>query len=535
MQLIPLVNAYLNIHTNVCNSMASNPGWASASSVNLSDNSTPFLSAPNEICVLFMSWENAYHLQRLKGTPAFAVINNYNFLNQHVRGHAIFKHHRPYLGIYNFCRHYTQIEEAPPQQNQRSIMMRRASRGIGIEMFNTLLTSVTFLPSIFKSHITHLWLGIDVNNVEFKKVAKIYTTAGFSKPVITNRNIDGSSLGSMTIVKLTRPIMDYVTSQIDSLTNWHEVVILMDAWKGPSAALATLPPGTSEGDRNKVTNLAEAASRNILKCNFQLDRSCILSLHLFPYVNFDPATLAATGLGDYAGQRETAGRFSVIKSVMTDDKGYSVFSLNTVGTPGNAQIEYVTGEADHVFFGDKIDEATFHTHPILNYIRSNSIIGPPSSGDFHFCISVFLYFLLSDDVDCKSFKFSLVSTIEGLYIMSFKPAGIDRILGMVNQIPPDQRANKEAISVRILEELKVVTDEYEYNFAKRMYNWPSYDIDLPFNDSILEQQTQQYFEWFDEVNERHDTFFELTFTPWQDFDKPQTFDVMYLENRIKTA
>ena len=531
------LNLYINRQTNECNRKPNDP------------TAHPFLISHNETCVLFMYWEVTHHLEVLKTTNMgafYSCLSDLNFLNRRILGHAKISKTPNYLSIYNFCKHSVTITPV-------AVTPRDTQFGpIGIAMFNALLTATTFLQvpaidaaggaavlvdaaaggAVVVEESRTLWLGIDVNNPDFAKAARIYTVCGFSNPVITNLDITGAPL-QFNILQLTRPLHAHASSHLDSINNYNQAMNLMYKWDA-----STQPPpqhhlwtgiGTSE-----ITNLAGVNAR-IMKYKFSFDRSCILSLHLFPFVSFNERR-RATGVGPMQGQRETSGKFVVTRSMYnprTPVEGHDVLALETtVVSPSEIHLNFNVGNVDSVTM--VFAEATFHTHPIANYKTYKTIIGPPSRGDFLAFVQSFVNLQLSLD---QSFKFSLVSTIEGVHIISLTPAGIIFFINLMRESQREAAAEMPQADAFALFTSKVdaITEHYEYRFEERQFVWEEHGIDEARSQEALHAVIRKYEEWFNDVNGRNGGIFEWTWIPWDEFNVEDVTTVYYLENRIRIA
>jgi len=531
---LKFLNTYINVQTNDCNRTPSE------------SSDPPFLSSPNETCVLFMYWESAHHLEVLKtaSMDAFCYcLRDLNFLNKRILGHAKILKTSPYLAIYNFCKHNKLIASDTLTPTPRDTPFG----SIGIAMFNALLTATTFLqtPAIDAAAAAAaaggaaaaapadtLWLGIDVRNPDFSKVAKIYTVCGFSDPVITDRDVTGARL-RITILQLTRPLYAHASSHLDSINNYNQAMNLMHKWN----VSINLPPQVSIWTgiaTSEITNLAGVKAR-IMKYKFSFDRSCILSLHLFPFVSFNPDKLA-TGVSKIQDQRETSGKFVVTRSSYDPTQpleGHDVLALETtVVSPSVIRINFNIGTVDSV----KMDyaESTFHTHPIANYTKYKTIIGPPSSGDFLVFVQSFVSLQLSVD---QSFKFSLISTIEGVHIISLTPRGIIYFINLMHESQREAASKPPPFDVFALFTSKVhaITQHYEYEFPERKFVWEEHGIDEARSQVALIAVIDKYEEWFKRVNGENGNCFEWTWIPWDEFNVEDLTEVYYLENRIRLA
>jgi hypothetical protein len=546
---LKFLNTYINIQTNDCNRT---PGESSEPA---------FLRASNETCVLFMYWEATHHLEVLKTANMdafYSCLSDLTFLNKRILGHAKILKTNHYLAIYNFCKHSKLIASNTLTPTPRTTQFG----SIGIAMFNALLTATTFLqtPAIDaaagvlvdaagggaagvvnvaaggaaageESHI--LWLGIDVRNPDFAKVARIYTVCGFSDPIITNRDVTGALL-PITILQLTRPLYAHASSHLDSINNYNQAMNLMHKWD------ASINPPPQDDDvwdgiaTREITNLAGVKAR-IMKYKFSFDRSCILSLHLFPFVSFNQDKLA-TGVSQMQGQRETSGKFVVTRSLYDQTNpstGHDVLALETtVVSPSVIRINFNIGTVDSVPMD--LAESTFHTHPIANYTKYKTIIGPPSSGDFLVFVQSFVSLQLSVD---QSFKFSLVSTIEGVHIISLTPKGIIFFINLMHQSHREAAAEMPPVEVFTLFTSKVnaITQNYEYEFPERKFVWEEHGIDEARSQEALLEAINKYKDWFNRVNEENGNFFRWEWISWDEFNVDDLAEVYYLENRIRLA
>ena len=510
------LNKYINMQTNACNRRPSD-----------SDAHDFLGDARTDMCVLFMHWQISHHLEKLKPTPAayYATLNDIDFLNTHVLGHAKLVVDPPNLKIYNFCKHSLTIgpgaSTAATRQHQFG--------SIGIAMCNALLTATSLLPANM-AHVGFdtLWLGIDVANPEFEKVAKIYTVLGFSNPIITNMTSSHRPLG-LTILQLTRPLHKHASSHFDSINNFKEAMSLMRQWQMP-------PPPPSSA---YVMDVRGVQSK-IMTCHFSFDRSCILSLHLFPFLSFNESGIA-TGISDMQKQRETSGKFMVVKHDVPDAAGRArdVYTLETMQdlTKEIVALKFTVGNVDSV--PSAIGEATFHTHPIANYYRAKAIIGPPSGGDFLSFVQIFIGLHYSGTGN-QSYKFSLISTVEGVYIISLTRAGIVRCMQMMSDAITHAHAENNSPEIYyprahaiFSSEMKRITDKYEYPPIQRKFDWDQHTISENRSVAALEGPMNDYERWINAVNAENDGIFLWEWIPWDELNIDYDIQVDYLENRVQ--
>jgi len=503
------LNDYVSVQTNACNRMIPPYGIVPGQSM------PPFISSNLELCVLFMYWDISSHLDTLKlaadKTQYYVALNDLTFLNKNVLGHAKILRHEPYLAIYNFCKHSLTV--AP----DAAINRRATPFGpIGFAMFTALLTATQLMSGI-RAHT--LWLGIDLANPDFSKVANIYTVSGFSDPIITNRDVTSAQL-PFNILQLTLPLRAHESRHLESVNNFNKVMNLRDCWN--MSVQSRYDPKDWTGLVNSsVINLSEYHAR-IMRYRFSFDRSCVMSLRLFPYVSFDAAG-GAVGVTAVDAQRETSGKFVSIKSVYDPahpENSHDVLAIETTIVSGHATLKFAVGTAGSVDM--EWGEATFHTHPAVNYRQANISIAPPSSDDFLVFVNTFVYFQLPGQIQHhQSFKFSLVSTMEGVHIISLTPQGIVHFTHIYRQNPHTFEADAKAI-----------TDKYEYGLAERRLLWQVRSLVELRSPDALAKPLYEYQQWFEETNEANGNLFEWNFVSWDEFSTLHQIEGYYLENRI---
>lgn len=498
------LNEYINVQTQQCfTDTVINPA-------------TPFVSTPRELCFLFMRWNARHHLETIYSTDLalfYRTINDYTFLNKSILGHAkiVERNEVKHLGIYSVCKHEQMV------MPDLSVRPRDIDIGkIGIDMFTALLTGVALVCSTLipvpEQEATTLWLGIDLSNPDFDKVAYIYTICGFSNPIISNLDYLQQPIGH-NVLQLTRPLLAHASSHLKTRNNFNQVM--------------NLKHNFSESSHLKV--MYNRVSSHILKYRFSFDRSCISSLHLFPFLSFND-TNRVVGLHTVDAQRETGGKFVVASSIYAGGEGHDVFILETIDvSPTHSFLKYNVGTSGEVIIPN--DEATFHTHPITNYFQSNVIIGTPSEPDFTSFVMSFIYLQLTG---AQSYKFSVISTVEGVYIISLHPNGIKRFFDMailcINLAKSDPSASDWTVSFR--KQVVAITNEYEYRISERSRDIQT-GIQAEVSQVALQSPIAKYMRWFDTVNRGQGAMFELEFFSWDEFTSADIFEVTYLENRIK--
>lgn len=502
------LNDYVSLQTNACNRMSHPYGSVPGQGM------PPFISSNSELCVLFMHWDVSSHLDALKlahdKTAYYSALNNLIFLNKHVLGHAKILRHAPYLAIYNFCKHSLTVTDAAINQRETPF------GSIGFSMFTALLTATQLISGVVEDT---LWLGIDLANPDFSKVAKIYTVSGFSDPIITNRDVTGAQL-PFNILQLTLPLRAHESRHLESVNNFNKVMNLVNDWN--MSVQSRYDPADWRGLANSsVVNLTGLHAR-IMRYRFSFDRSCIMSLRLFPYVSFDAAG-GAFGVTQLSAQRETSGKFVSIKSVYDPDhpeNSHDVLAIETTVVSGHTRLKFAVGSADSVLM--EWGEATFHTHPAVNYRRADISIAPPSSDDFLAFVRTFIYFQLPEQIrQHQSFKFSLVSTIEGLHIISLTPQGIVFFTNMKMHHPDTFEAQTKAI-----------TDKYEYELIQRRLLWQVRSLEELRSQDALGRPMYEYEQWFETINTANGNLFQWNFVSWDEVSTMHQIEGYYLENRI---
>jgi len=486
-----LLNSYLNGQTNVCNNKS--VGINTDYSPLLISNNPLFLKNNNEFCLLVLKYDDILLIRN-----NINVLNNYDFLNK-ILGHAKIIYYKSLktIGVYNVCLHSFNITKSQPQLAFES---KQTKPGYGSVLFNCIFTGILLSELSFHT----IWLGIDVNNVDFDKVAWMYVSKGFRNPIYTNISPDGQIL----------PI--------------HFIQLTNNVYKDGSKCLKCYNSAEITTIYNEIIDLHEQikygyetqtlAKEGIFRFEFSFDKSAISSLRLMPFLSFSD-NKNIQDIGDFHKQRETAGRFLITRSEKYKEDNVNliryILSLEIINNPlvhyDDNTIRFNVGEMTNVQHID--GDAVFHTHPFVNYKINNVLIGPPSGQD----ISTFLHSILSIfnnmqincgdhciENDCnvipKLPKFGCVVSIEGLYFYSLSEQGI--------------RNMKNAYKNGNMVNLNTIMNHYEYPFDMRRYNWESYYTDNTMPDeNIVKNKVFEYLNWFKETNKTYDLF-DIQFEPW---------------------
>jgi len=470
MKYLNILNPYLTSQTNACNNIA--VGQKPEYKYN---GEGPFLKDNTEVCILVLRYDDAFNLNN-----QLDFFNDPTFLNK-ILGHAKLKYYNnlSLLGIYNVCLHVFNIN-VDPQGNVTS-EQKQTDKGDGSVLFNCIKTSTSFLHFDFNK----MWLGIDINNVQFEKLAWLYTSKGFKDPIYSNIFPDGTVIPFNTI-QLTSQRGSYINNKDDVFIPFLETIDLYNQIKTP------------------------LGQEGIFKFKFNFDKSAILSLRLMPFISFSE-TKQTLGIEDYNKQRETAGRFLIYNSKQNNNDIINNLSLEVLGE--NSTIKFNTGEIGTVEIipGQRV----FHTHPFINYKINNTLIGPPSSPDLISFIHLIVKHMQTPMSEIP--QFGAVIAIEGIYIYSLSTNGI-RHLKNGQILHPD------------------IIKNYEYPFDQRKYDWSTYATDTTIEDDSVNNEITKYLNWFEDVNKKFGNYFKVDFKPWKIIDDTTQFEVHYYNgNRTKIA
>ena len=455
-----VLNPYLNGQTKACDMIALGqpPDF-------IDDTSNPFLKDINDRCILVLKYPDAFEL-----INNLNLLDDISFLNK-ILGHAKLTYYtqEEVIGIFNVCLHHFDIILNP--SGPYAIQEKISKPGYGTVLFNCILTSISFLKIPVKS----IWLGIDVNNVNFEKLAWLYTHKGFNDPIVSNISPNG------TFIQLTyNPLTDNVNDEYDVQLSYYETIDL---------------------HRQLSTNTGK---EGIFSLTFNFDKSAILNLRLLPFLSFEVSNKTqlpiAVGIEKFHNQRETTGRLVTYTAVENNQKQI-VYKL-AVDLNAESQMDYTIGSASSVanIEGRKV----FHTHPFINYVKESVSIAPPSGSDFN----AFLSNVVNNTSNKPIPQFFSVISIEGIYICYITIEGYKLIKN--KNIPQD------------------ISKNYEYPFKEREYNWSNYKTDpTPIDPDFINNNLTKYFTWFENVNKKYGNFFNIIFKSWNLFDRNTEFTIYY--------
>jgi hypothetical protein len=249
--------------------------------------------------------------------------------------------------------------------------------GYGSVIMNLVLSCIEIN---FKDDDYTIHLGVLLENIQFEKVAYLYTSVGFKDPYISDTDLFDNKYG-MEIMFLTKNIHSYIQDDVIVDRNYN---ILMDLYH-------------------------QYKNQNICSLLFQFDKSVIYRSRLFPYL----------GLSGIKGIhqpkelfREHGGAFQIIGSKRDAKK--TIFKLGMETIAENGYLKYITGEEESVAYVESL--YSFHTHPIAGHLKYNWIIQTPSSPDFT------VFYSRAIKGECY---FHAVITVEGMYLISLSKAFLE--------------------------------------------------------------------------------------------------------------
>ena len=445
LQKFPLLNTFLLKKTQLCDCVSIGTPIEKC----FINYSTPFLENPSEKCILVLKYDDL-----IRVTTNSSLLNDEKFLESSILGHAKTIEKGLMIGIYNVCLHLTN------------------KLGYGSVLFNVILTAIYNYSDIsFDKSNIKLWLGIRLDNIQFSKLAYLYTTKGFNDPLITSKNMNGNEL-PFKIVELTKKLYSYVTNEDKVFINYAKT---MDLYYQAKKSF----------EKNNLY---------ACKLRFQFDKSAILNLRLFPYFG----DKGITNVFQENLQREYSGVFHIFNARIENESVIYKLSLETLAE--NKGIKYISGQQENVLLPE--GDRTFHTHPIVNYIKYQVLIGTPSGLDF---ISFYRNFY-----KYKNTQFHAVISIEGIYLISLSE---NTLLNTTDLTPHLDDAHLEKMSVN-----------YEYPSTERYFDWK---MEGEFDESVIPGAIQKYLLWFQKQNKNYNDLFDVQFIPWKKLQKDTIFEVYY--------
>jgi hypothetical protein len=347
--------------------------------------------------------------------------------------------------------------------------------GYGSVLFNLALICIEVnyynIPNLI------LWLGIRIDNLQFSKIAYIYTSAGFKNPYITSVDPWNNKL-DFYFISLDKSINEYVTDESETIITYNKTMDLYKQYK----KMQIDPTYTC-------------------KLFFTLDKSAILRLRMFPYLGIK----GVTNITEAQLQREFSGIFKIYNSSVDNNNQY-IYKLSLETLAENKGIKYVTGAEESVL--TPISSYTFHTHPISLYVKYNVLIGTPSGGDLMYCFT---------NMTKNGTQFHAVVSIEGLYLISLSSNFILNFL---------QNSKKLNAFINQPNINQIITNTYEYPFSERKFDWTNDDN---ISENAVALKIQEYLAWFKSVNNISGSgeIFNMQFISWKQLNKNTIIEINY--------
>ena len=420
---------------------------------------TPILNNDNEYLILVMKYRNmvAFSENLKKNINLF---NNPSFLNE-ILGSSIIRQYLDTkivkIGIYSICLYIKQ------------------GQGYGTVLFNIILHAINSIYTSMTDPNTtiNLCLGIRLDNPNFKKLVHLYTSFGFKNPFVSSKHLNGQPL-SFKIMELSKEMDDYVTNEDTTYKTFLETI-----------------------DIYKQTLL----QTKTCKFKFMLDRSAILNLRLMPYLN--TSGKLDNILNNNVLNNEYSGSLFIYNASQIGDDIYYKLSLETIQNDKGIHFNKGNKEAVEII----PDQRTYHTHPILAYVKYKRLVGFPSGGDFA------AVFLLGFNEDIQ-FQFHMVITIEGIYILSLSEKAVNKY----NEIPNI----KEGVSWMLNNPGSLQYD------PELKYDWISEYSETNNSAKDVSLEIQKFFEWLKKINDEYMYgLIECKFYFWKEIDKNTKFEVFY--------
>lgn len=373
-----------------------------------------------------------------------------------ILGHAVLARspHSSLIGIYGICAHRESTQLKP----------------YGSVLLNILLTGIRIMRH--NAPVGGYWLGINLNNPSLTKLVHLYTSFGFKHPFVTKIDPFGNTL-PFYVLMLTNFNQEHIPFEGETRITFNKSMDIIHHLRAVARAPDYVP-----------------------KMTFNIDKSLILSLRLFPYLG----TNGIRPIRERETQREYAGTLKIYSSTIVDNKVIYTISNDTL--PTNHAIKYIEGTQEHTPIPED-KSFSFHSHPISLYLKFNVCIGPPSGTD--------IYFLLFNAL--KYFgRFTMVTSIEGLYIISLSEHYLKTLL------------TKEDIKTKLAEIVANkdrIIAETDFPFAGRRYNWDTHgegDLDRTIVDAAI----TRYLEF---INSKR--MVEVQIIRWADLTKSKNITISY--------
>jgi hypothetical protein len=373
-----------------------------------------------------------------------------------ILGHAVLAKHAgsSLVGIYGICSHRASTAE----------------KSYGSVLLNILLTGIRLMRH--ETPIGGYWLGINLNNPSLTKLVHLYTSFGFKHPFVTSIDPFGNTL-PFYFLMLTNINQEHVTFEGETRITFNKSMDIIHHLREVIRAPDYIP-----------------------KMTFNIDKSAILSLRLFPYLGIN----GIRPRQERETQREYSGAFKIYSSTIVDNK--VIYTISNDADPESRMIRYIEGNEEHADLPED-KSYSFHSHPISLYIKYNVCIGTPSGKD--------IYYLLYSSLKYLG-RFAMIAAIEGLYIISLSETFLKSFLTRedINTKIAAVVANKDAI-----------VDDMEFPFARRHYDWATH-VDGDPDRTVVDAKIREYLDF---INRKG--IVEVQIIRWADLTKTKNITISY--------
>lgn len=447
---------------------------------------------PNQEIILFMKYSELVLIEQSNTSSP------YTMLPQNILGHALIdyslENSHNIIGIFNVCLHREVVPQsapAPPKTGYGSVLfnliltyleIRNSQSSSSTSMIPTAMITGDESDEVVTAKNPLLWLGILVDNVNFDKVAHIYTSFGFGHPFVTYKYPFGTN--DKEIVSLVKTLKYFPS--IANKYIYHNTISMRNQYLAKKNGQITTYSGI-----------------------FKFDKSFILKARLLPYIGTNGRMWMLDAKTSLSGLiREYFGVLKVYHSE-EDSSGKIVYTLSS----GNINFDDIEVGQESSVDVNNSGPFAYHTHPFGLYRKNNVLIAPPSGSD---CAG--FYSMSQGNKGISQCHF--VVTIEGIYVLSFS----DYVLNNFQQLFPLLVHRDIIARIQLL---------YEYPFDERRYNWSSERIGD--DRTAVETAITKYIGWFNRQNvlffsnllsvRQQYPLFRIDFIRWKDLTTETTLTI----------
>ena len=373
-----------------------------------------------------------------------------------ILGHAILARspRSSLIGIYGICAHRAST----------------ADKSYGSVLLNILLTGIRLMRH--DAPVGGYWLGINLNNPSLTKLVHLYTSFGFKHPFVTSIDPFGNML-PFYFLMLTNINQEHIPFEGETRITFNKSMDIIHHLRAVIRAPDYVP-----------------------KMTFNIDKSLILSMRLFPYLG----TNGIRPIQERNTQREYAGTLKIYSSTIVDNK--VIYTISNDALPTNRAIKYTEGTEEHTPIPED-KSFSFHSHPISLYLKYNVCIGPPSGTD--------IYFLLFNALKYVG-RFTMVTSIEGLYIISLSEDYLKTFL--------TKEDIQEKLAAIVANKDAIIAD-MEFPFDRRRYDWATHVVGDP-DRTLVDAAITRYLEF---INGKG--IVEVQIIRWVDLTKSKNITISY--------